>query len=415
MIVGWIDYRLIVINMEIRMEINLLSYALPDKYIRNGQDCFLCHCRKKLIKVSPEEKVRQKLVGFLQEEKAVPLEAIEVEVPLSRFKKGARDRADIVVYYENRVVLLIECKEPEVALTFQVFDQVYRYNNHIKSKVVAVTNGKKLVVRGLDENERQYKDLASLPEYKQLVEGGGFIFKETSPRVWARVPHSSLFDSQTIQHFKRKKLDSSRAYIYFNTDDSLCPAIISLIDLFMDDSRRIQGELPLKTVKFVKDEGIRFARYGNASGYNFDEYYRYFMVEDRNGNHHIISFAIYEQSSPVSGRTSLMVAIDDNDQGHHALEMNLDKCLTLHGNKFHLRHNGVMTLNKGHTKTQELLDFVKIKAPELMEGQKIYLGSFDLSIELNWDLPEVKSFISRLIDYAFLRHEFRAKKMAGLI
>lgn len=395
------------------MEINLSNYTLPERYLRNGQDCFLCSGRKKLIKVTAEEKVRQRLVNFLHKEKSVPLEVIEVEVPLSHFKKGAKGRADVIVYCQKKAILLIECKEPTRELTSDVFEQVYRYNTHIKSKLVAVTNGSKLVVCSWDEHEQNYKELAVLPEYQQLVQGQGFIFKEITPHIWDRFPYPQLFDQRTISRFKQKKQDGKRAYIYFNTSNHLCPAIIRLIDLLMDDSQLFQGQLPLNTAKFVKDGGIRFFHYGNASGYGFDEYYRYFMVADKNGNHQIISFAIYEQFSQKGGGTYLMVAIDDQEQSHHTLEIKLDKYLAVRDNTFELWHDGILTLNKGRVKTREVLDFIKRNAPELVNDQRIHLGSFDLTAELSWEQPEIQSFISKLMDYCFLRDEFRREKIAS--
>ena len=67
------------------------------RYIKNGKECVLCHSRKKLIQVTPEEVVRQEFVAKLITEFNVPIDLIEVEVPLSYYQKGKRERADIIV------------------------------------------------------------------------------------------------------------------------------------------------------------------------------------------------------------------------------------------------------------------------------------------------------------------------------
>lgn len=77
------------------------KYELPKIFIRNGRECFFDPIRKKLILISPEEIVRQQVIQFLIKDMQVPTEYIEVEVPMSYFKKGLKGRADIIVYGET--------------------------------------------------------------------------------------------------------------------------------------------------------------------------------------------------------------------------------------------------------------------------------------------------------------------------
>ena len=55
----------------------------------------------------------------------VPTEYIEVEVPMSYFKKGLKGRADIIVYGErdNQLIplLIIECKDKSCSLNGKCF------------------------------------------------------------------------------------------------------------------------------------------------------------------------------------------------------------------------------------------------------------------------------------------------------
>ena len=85
--------------------------------------------RKKLILISPEEIVRQQVIQFLIKDMQVPTEYIEVEVPMSYFKKGLKGRADIIVYGErdNQLIplLIIECKANHVPLTESVLIKLF--------------------------------------------------------------------------------------------------------------------------------------------------------------------------------------------------------------------------------------------------------------------------------------------------
>lgn len=75
-------------------------------------------------------------------------------------------------------------------------------------------------------------------------------------------------------------------------------------------------------------------------------------------------------------------------------------------------HDGSLTLgNRGAIKRKEVIEYIREKCPELIyKDDKIFLGTFDNSIEFNWEQDNVIDFIGRLIKYALLRDEFRKFK-----
>lgn len=100
-------------------------------------------CRKKLVPLTPEEKVRQWMVGVLGTRAGIPLTLIGTEVP---FKMGSKDyRADIVVYESGTLTpkLIVECKREDVPLTKAVLEQAMRYNLLLKVPFLVITNGAK--------------------------------------------------------------------------------------------------------------------------------------------------------------------------------------------------------------------------------------------------------------------------------
>ena len=78
-------------------ELNLDKYDIADDYLRLGKQCIFDNTREMLVIKTPEEIVRQKIVCYLKDKMKVPAQMIEVEVPLSHFRKNAKGRADIVV------------------------------------------------------------------------------------------------------------------------------------------------------------------------------------------------------------------------------------------------------------------------------------------------------------------------------
>ena len=98
--------------------------------------------RKKSVRNTPEEAVRQWFISVLHEGMKVPEHMMGSEVAL---RHGAKEyRADIVVYNrEAGPVMVVECKRPEVELDQEVVDQALRYNNELNVNYIAVTNGLK--------------------------------------------------------------------------------------------------------------------------------------------------------------------------------------------------------------------------------------------------------------------------------
>ena len=90
-----------------------------------------CAVRRKEIADTPEERVRQKLVAFLERACGVPLRAISVEVDLKALGLDATGRADLVVWKAGsgdvkRPGLLAECKAPGELVEAEVEGQVAR-------------------------------------------------------------------------------------------------------------------------------------------------------------------------------------------------------------------------------------------------------------------------------------------------
>jgi len=101
--------------------------------------------RKKSVRNTPEEAVRQWFISVLHEGMHVPEHMMGSEVA---FRHAGKDyRADILVYGRTaHPLMIVECKRPEVALDQAVVDQALRYNNELDVKYIVVTNGTKTFI-----------------------------------------------------------------------------------------------------------------------------------------------------------------------------------------------------------------------------------------------------------------------------
>ena len=122
--------------------------------------------RKKYVELTPEEEVRQGVIATLVDRYGFPKHLVSSEYA---FKAGQLDkRADIVAFDRNlTMILLVECKKPEVTLDNAVIDQVIGYNMVLKVKYILITNGKTayLCKRGDDGT---YKPENHFPTYSEM-------------------------------------------------------------------------------------------------------------------------------------------------------------------------------------------------------------------------------------------------------
>jgi len=119
--------------------------------------------RKIWLLLTEEEWVRQNFVNYLIMVLKYPstLIALEKEIILHDMRK----RFDILVYdRQHQPWMIIECKEPRVALSENVLQQVLRYNIRLPVEYIVITNGNNTMGWRKEGGEMNF--LNELPEWK---------------------------------------------------------------------------------------------------------------------------------------------------------------------------------------------------------------------------------------------------------
>jgi hypothetical protein len=130
----------------------------------NGSNEVFCIVRKKWLKASPEEWVRQNFLIYLNDTLGYPLSimAVEKTIQVGELKK----RFDILVYNHNhQPKIIIECKAPAIKLDNFVMTQALNYYSVIQSEFVVICNGPLALYFLRKENELILID--QLPAYIQ--------------------------------------------------------------------------------------------------------------------------------------------------------------------------------------------------------------------------------------------------------
>ncbi|MBN8821690.1 MULTISPECIES: type I restriction enzyme HsdR N-terminal domain-containing protein [unclassified Spirosoma] len=119
--------------------LNLPAFDCKTKQVE-GKPYIFDLIRRKYVRLSPEEWVRQHVINLLLTHYAYPKALIKTEGGLTL--NQTQKRTDIVVFNrEGNPFLLVECKAPHITLTQTVFDQIARYNHVHRAPYLVVSNG----------------------------------------------------------------------------------------------------------------------------------------------------------------------------------------------------------------------------------------------------------------------------------
>ncbi|WP_100613081.1 type I restriction enzyme HsdR N-terminal domain-containing protein [Confluentibacter lentus] len=144
-------------------ELNFPKFSFRFKNSENKISIFDV-IRKKFVVLQPEEWVRQHCVHYLINEKKYPISLINVEKELKI--NNLSKRYDIVVFNtDGSILIIIECKSPNVAINQATFDQIAKYNLTLNATYLMVTNGLNHYYCQMDFENERYNFLRDIPNY----------------------------------------------------------------------------------------------------------------------------------------------------------------------------------------------------------------------------------------------------------
>ena len=123
--------------------------------------------KKKYVKLTPEEWVRQHFLMYLTENKGYPTALLAVETQLNL--NGMKKRCDAVLFdLKANPHLIIELKAPNIPITQGVFDQVAVYNAKLKVRYFMLSNGMEHYCCHVNTETASYDFFEGIPDYDQI-------------------------------------------------------------------------------------------------------------------------------------------------------------------------------------------------------------------------------------------------------
>ena len=123
--------------------------------------------RKKSVKLTPEEWVRQNFLFYLTNEKNYPVGLLSVEMGLNL--NNLLRRCDIVAFDNmGKARVIVECKATAIKITQKTFDQIATYNLKLQVDYLIVTNGLNHYCCKMNYSDNSYQFLEEIPNYGEL-------------------------------------------------------------------------------------------------------------------------------------------------------------------------------------------------------------------------------------------------------
>lgn len=149
------------------MSLVIPVYPLPTFRSSDGSLLVMDPVRKKKVKASPEEYVRQQIMAYLHHQLGVPYGLMQVEQEV--IVNGRKKRFDLSVRNrDTQVVLLLECKRPGIPLDKTAFLQLANYNFNLRSPYCWLSNGEENFIVHLTGNGPV--EVETFPHFSQFSE-----------------------------------------------------------------------------------------------------------------------------------------------------------------------------------------------------------------------------------------------------
>ena len=141
-----------------------IEFPSPEFQVKtkDGKEYIMDVIRKKWVRLTPEEWVRQNFIQYLIKTKNYPpsLLSVEKEIRLGELKK----RCDVVVYKNDVPWMIVECKQPDVALSNSTLMQVLQYNMVNQCAYLIITNGNSS--KGWQIQNGKAEEIHQIPNWK---------------------------------------------------------------------------------------------------------------------------------------------------------------------------------------------------------------------------------------------------------
>jgi len=156
------------LHFKQQLNMNLPPYdKMKVRQDKNGNIQVFDTLRRRYVRLTPEEMVRQCFVNYLVNYRGYPQALMGNEVQLTVGEKKLR--CDSVLYdMEGQPRMIMEYKSPEVSITEKVLHQALSYNAILHVDYIIMSNGTQHICLKRNDSTGFWDCLAEIPEYSVI-------------------------------------------------------------------------------------------------------------------------------------------------------------------------------------------------------------------------------------------------------
>jgi hypothetical protein len=147
-------------------KLNFPKYHFRFKKTTDDTPLIFDEVRKKWLQMTPEEWVRQHWIQYLTKDLHVPQTLIGAEIGIT--VNTRKKRSDIIVYKNEQVILIVECKRSSVKINHKTLNQILLYNKNYQAKYLVLSNGVLHKFFVVDYERHEILEIQNLPEFKNM-------------------------------------------------------------------------------------------------------------------------------------------------------------------------------------------------------------------------------------------------------
>ena len=366
------------------------SNFLPDYQPVLTGNALLCEIRDKAIRATPEEMVRQRVLHWLMEEKGWTKDSLRLEKSYRWVGDASRRRGrpDIeLLGADGEVLVVVECKRPEVELDESVSEQAIGYARKARAQWIWTTNGDSH--RFLRHTAGRWNAAESLKPLNVIAD---------PPRTDVEFP-ADLKDEATVQRYWQSLADPQFLERHDDYDQHFLLAMHRVLFGAVKEAK-----LPYSHggLHILEDRRSAWQQFGNRSGNSYYTRYADFIAATR-GTVEAVSVAVNRWYPGLR----LCVGVRKPGRSHHALQLDTEDCeLSESGKSWHIYHDGAMS----QVARVDVLEAVREAGGDRWiyewEGKEwIYLGELPNAETANW--KNSRKLLANLIHYGIIRSNLR--------
>lgn len=144
-------------------QLNLPEYKFKIK--KTADKLFILDTlRKKFVKLTPEEWVRQNFIQYLILNKQFPASLIALESQIE--VNGMKKRCDAIIYNKSaQPIIIIEFKAPSITINQSTFDQAAVYNSKLHIDYFIISNGIQHFFCQINHEKMNYHFFTDIPDF----------------------------------------------------------------------------------------------------------------------------------------------------------------------------------------------------------------------------------------------------------